>query len=144
MTEKSINEVAAVLHRERCSCVIYNRGKFTLCHERGIKDIFRLLKEAPEILYGSIVADKVIGKGAAALMVLGGVKAVYADVISRPALELLKTNSISVTFDLCVDNIINRSATGICPVEKLCMECETAVECLCMIEDFINKTSDKQ
>ena len=37
---------------------------------------------------GAAIADKVIGKGAAALMVLGGFKTVYADIISTPALVI--------------------------------------------------------
>lgn len=47
---------------------------------------------------GAAIADKVIGKGAAALMVLGGFKTVYADIISTPALALLCEAGIETTF----------------------------------------------
>ena len=40
------------------------------------------------------LADKVIGKGAAALIVLGKMKEVYADIISTPALSLLRAAGI--------------------------------------------------
>ena len=86
-----IEQAALILHAKRCSCVIVQNGNVRLCHEHGIKDLYQILKEEPEVLLGATVADKVIGKGAAALMILGGVKEVYADVISRPALKLFLT-----------------------------------------------------
>ncbi len=130
-----------ILHQQGCSCVIYAHGATTICHERGVKDLLRILKHDPDLLAGSMIADKVVGKGAAAIMVLGGVKAVYADVISRPALDMLASAPIDVSYGECVANIINRAGTGVCPVEALCRDCATAIECLPLIEQFVNKTS---
>ena len=133
----NISKLADILHDNKCSCVIYSRGKVTLCRERGVKDLFRILKTDHGLLIGAMIADKVVGKGAAALMILGGVKAVCADVISRPALELFSTVDVSVDYGECVPNIINRAGTGICPVETLCLDCSSAEECLPLIERFI-------
>lgn len=132
-------ELAMRLHDEKCSCVIYNRGELRIYSQRGVKDLFELLKSEPERLHGAVIADKVVGKGASALMAEGGVDAVYADVISLPALNLLKASGIAVSYGECVENIINRAGTGVCPVETLCMECETAGECIPLIEEFIEK-----
>lgn len=128
-----------ILHTEGCSCVIVNGDEIVRCHERGVKDLYRIFKSRPALLSGAFIADKVIGKGAAAIMVAGGVVSVYTDVISRPALELFGQSGIKVESPLCVDNIINRAGTGICPVEQLCAACKTAEECLPLIEGFINK-----
>lgn len=135
-----ILQLADILHREDCSCVIWNEGKISLFHQRGIKDLYALWTENPLLLNGAIVADKVIGKGAAALMVAGYVKSVYANVISIPALELLNSTDIPVKYETCVPHIINRAGTGLCPVEKLCLECKTVDECILHIEQFINPT----
>ena len=44
-------------------------------HSRGeVADLYRLMREDPEVLRGAIVADKVVGKAAAALMLAGGVQ----------------------------------------------------------------------
>ena len=51
---------------EQCSCVIYNQGEVRIFRERGVKDLYRLLKEEPDFLAGASMADKVIGKAAAA------------------------------------------------------------------------------
>ncbi len=128
-----------LLHTERCSCVIGRADSIVICRERGVMDLLRLLEASPCVLDGACVADKVVGKGAAALMILGGVSAVFADVISRAALELLADAGIPVGFGECVDAIINRAGTGVCPVETLCRDCATADECLPLIKDFVRQ-----
>lgn len=136
-----------LLHAEACSCVIRNGGTTRIFRQRGVRDLYRLLHEEPRLLDGAFVADKVVGKGAAALMLLGGVAELYADVISRPALELLAASSVRVTYTLEVPRIVNRTQTGLCPVESLCRDCTTAAEALPLIRDFLeaqNQNSDKQ
>ena len=125
------------LHEENCSCVIYNAGQTRTFHQRGVKDLHQLLSQEPEILNGATLADKVVGKGAAALMIAGGVEWVYADVISEAAMELFAKSRAEVEYREIVPNIINRTGTDICPVEKLCRDCKTAEECLPLIDKFI-------
>lgn len=125
------------LRKEPVSCVIYAQGATQLFRERGVKDLFRLLKEEPEWLRGALVADKVVGKGAAALMVLGGVEELYSEVISRPALELLERHQVRVSFTTLVEQISNRTQTGPCPIESRCSGCQTPEACLRKIEEFI-------
>ena len=125
------------LHAEGCSCVIYNNDHTHLFHKRGVQDLHQLLRTSPDTLRGAMIADKVVGKGAAALMVAGKVKGVYTDVISRPALALFSQSGIDVEFGTLVENIINRAGTDICPVEKLCEKCLTAEECLPLIDKFV-------
>lgn len=141
----NVNELTAeqrdainLLHYEKCSCVISKDGMVTICREHGISDLYRLFRQQPAVLYGAFIADKVIGKGAAALMILGNAKTVYADVISRPALGLLESASVETTYSECVPAIINRAGIGFCPVETLCAECDSAEDCLPMIEQFVN------
>ena len=129
------------LHEENCSCVIYNAGQTRTFHQRGVKDLHQTLSQEPEILNGATLADKVVGKGAAALMIAGGVKWVYADVISEVAMELFAKSRVEVEYREIVPNIINRTGTGICPVEKLCCDCKTAEECLPLIDKFIAEMS---
>ncbi|MDE7419402.1 MAG: DUF1893 domain-containing protein [Muribaculaceae bacterium] len=136
-------ELVNILHMENCSCAIWSEGNLTLCHKRGIIDLYSLLTGHPSVLSDAKIADKVIGKGAAALMILGKVKSVYADIISKPALDLFRKYMIEVQYRELVPNIINRSGTGICPVETLCIDCNTAKECFPYIEKFINKINQK-
>ena len=132
-------ELITQLHALQCSCIIHNNGATRTFHERGVKDLHRLLTQEPEILSGASLADKVVGKGAAALMIAGGVAWVYADVISQAAMELFEQSRVDVQYGEIVPNIINRTGTDICPVEKLCQECKTAEECLPLIDKFITE-----
>ena len=132
-------ELITQLHALQCSCIIHNNGATRTFHERGVKDLHRLLTQEPEILRGASLADKVVGKGAAALMISGGVAWVYADVISQAAMVLFEQSRVEVQYGEIVPNIINRTGTDICPVEKLCQECKTAEECLPLIDKFITE-----
>ena len=127
------------LHAEGCSCVIHNNDHIHLFHKRGVQDLHQLLRTSPDTLRGAMIADKVVGKGAAVLMTAGGVRWVYADVISQSALEFLLTHNIEAEYGRVVPNIINRAGTDICPVEKLCMQCEDIEDALMLIDEFIEK-----
>lgn len=127
------------LHAEGCSCVIYNNDHTHLFHKRGVQDLHQLLRTSPDTLRGAMIADKVVGKGVAVLMTAGGVRWVYAEVISQSALEFLLTHSIEAEYGRVVPNIINRAGTDICPVEKLCMQCEDIEDALTLIDEFIEK-----
>lgn len=129
------------LHAEQCSCVIRSGEQVRIFRERGVHDLFRLLSEEPGVLDGAFVADKVVGKGAAALMILGGVREVYADVMSAGARELLAARGIRAVCAREVPHIVNRAGTGWCPVETLCRDCRTAEECLEPIRNFIHTLS---
>ncbi len=87
---------------------------------RGVKDLLRLLREEPEMLHGANVADKVVGKAAAALMVLGRVNEVYAEKISVSAVALLAKHDIILQYSERVPYITNRDGTGLCPLEQAC------------------------
>lgn len=130
-----------LLLAERCSCVIRSRDEIRIFRERGVKDLYHLLCNRPEFLRDAFVADKVVGKAAAALMMLGGVRELHAEVISRQALELLSASDMAVTYHIAVPYIINRSKSGWCPLENRCRDLHTAEECLVRIEDFIRSAA---
>lgn len=127
-----------MLHRLGCSCVIDDGLSMTVCRQRGVSDLLRILRTTPSLLAGSFIADKVVGKGAAALMAVGGVSSVYADTLSQSALDMLQSAGITVSYGVCVPAIINRAGTGICPVEQLCAAISDPAKCIPLIESFID------
>ena len=124
--------------------LVIDNGVVSVFDGRGVSDLFRLVESAPIFLKGSAVADKVVGKAAAALMALAKVKEVYAEVISRPALELLERNRILVSYGEVVPNIINRTGTGICPLETRCMGCVTLTDCFVQIPAFMEEMKNNK
>jgi iron complex outermembrane receptor protein len=132
------------LHDGSHSLVVENDGSIHTYDGRGVSDLYDLLKNYPSLLKGARIADKVVGKGAAALMAVGGVRTVYADLISEPALELLMAERVHVSFGKIVHYIKNRTGDGVCPVETLCGECATASECIPLIDKFIAEMRAKK
>lgn len=137
-----MKDLVDILHSGNHSLVVAN-GDVAVFDGHGVQDVYSLLSHRPGILDNARVADKVVGKGAAALMILGKVRELHADVISLPALELLAHSDMEVTYALKVPNIINRKGDGICPVEKKCMPCTSPEECLTMIKEFFNTLTHK-
>ncbi len=133
--KEDLQDLIDLLHERKCSCVLRNGGIYTFVH-RGVKDLYDLLRKQPGLLLGADVADKVVGKGAAALMALGRVRRIYADVFSEPAYGLLLQAGIPVFYGRLVPAIRNRAGNGLCPVETLCCDKETAEECLPLIAEF--------
>ncbi|MCK9155278.1 MAG: DUF1893 domain-containing protein [Paludibacteraceae bacterium] len=138
-----MQKIIDMLHQQGCSCVIRNGESVRCFTKRGVADLYELLQKEPQMLKSADIADKVIGKGAAALLILGGISRVYADVMSQPAFELLHNAGVRVTFGLKVPHIINRSKTGLCPIEELCEPIRTAQECLPLIERFMQMVLKK-
>lgn len=110
---------------------------------RGVSDLYRLLQTNAHLLQSAQVADKIVGKGAAALMVLGKVSSVYAEVISRPALDLLRRADIDTQYGQLVENIINRTGKGVCPLESRLMPYDKAEACFPEIQKFLIEMNSK-
>lgn len=108
-----MESIIDILHKGGYSCVMKNREEVRTFTQRGVADLYDLYQADSAFMKGAAIADKVIGKGAAALMVLGGFKTVYADIISTPALALLCEAGIETTFAQEVPHIINRDKTGL-------------------------------
>lgn len=139
-----MEELISLLHSGGYSCVIANGEKIRTFTQRGVADLYDLLNQEPEFLKGASIADKVVGKGAAALMILGGISELHTDIISTKALDLLKESDVKVEFEQEVPFIWNRDHTGFCPVETLCSEVKSVEEMLPLISDFIEKMRSKK
>lgn len=121
------------------SCVVGNGTVMRTFSRRGVADLYDILHTEPELLDGAFIADKVVGKGAAALMILGKVSRLHTHIISTPALCLLRKAGVLVGFDVETEYIINRDGTGRCPVETLCDGISEPEEMLPLISDFLAK-----
>lgn len=134
--EKLMNELIEKLHEEGCSCVVSNNEVRTYT-KRGVDDLYNLLTSEPSFLAGAEVADRVVGKAVAAMLVKGGVKNVYADMISLSALTLLRNAGIDTDYDQLVTYIKNTRLTDWCPVEAMCYNEQTVDEILPIVQQFV-------
>ena len=134
-----MKELINILHEENLTLVVKSAdGSLHRFTQRGVKDLLTLVQESPDVLKGATVADKAVGKAAASCMIVGGVKRVHADVMSEPALALLKAHGIKAEYGQLVDHIINRAGTGWCPMEQLSRDIDDPATIIQKIKEFFN------
>ncbi len=114
-----LEEIKEILKQKNASLVVaYQDGTIKEYYNNRIIDLVSILKENKEALKGSIVADKVIGKVAASVMVVAGVKEIYAKTLSKIAIPVLENAKIQYSYGVLVDYIKNNAQTGMCPMEN--------------------------
>lgn len=105
------------------TCVFHNGNDVYTSTRRGVAPL--MIRYDSGVDYSSYsAADKVIGRGAAFMYILLGIKSIYVKVISRPSLELLSAHGVDVEYDEIVPVIRNRDNTGFCPIES----CVTGID----------------
>lgn len=81
-----------------------------------------------------LVADTIIGKAAALLLILSGASFVYGTVMSQAAVQVLENAHIPYQYETLVDYIENRTGTGMCPLEDSVKEEDDPQRALPLIE----------
>ena len=118
-----MEKLIRLLHEGNYSLVVAH-GEIRTFSGRGVSDLYALSGEDPGFLRGASVADKVVGKAAAAL-------------------DLLAGSEVKVGYAEEVPHVINRSGTGWCPLETRCRDLRTPEECVAQIRDFMNAMNNR-
>lgn len=95
---------------------VEKNGRVYISGLRGIKPVLNFIDEG-NILNGASVADRIIGKASAMLLVKAGIKELYAEVLSESGEAILKKYNIPYSYGSKVEYIVNRTNTGMCPME---------------------------
>ena len=119
----TLNYAIRMIKNEEASCVIIKNNKIIHTDKApGIKPLISLYENQPELLKNAFVVDKVIGKAAAMMAVLGGASKVYGVLTSKSAVEFLNKNDVPVEYGELIDMISNRAGDGIFPLEETVMD----------------------
>jgi hypothetical protein len=107
------------LYEENLKLVIVKNSKVLFSTKSNrISGFLDAIDKFGNSLEGSSVADRVVGKAIALLCAYAKIKEIHAEILSRKAHSILKTNGILYHWSNMVDNILDASKTGICPFEK--------------------------
>lgn len=110
-------EMKSLLERGEASCVAARDGVIVgRASGNGVAPALRLLDEGR--LARALVADRVIGRAAAAIMLAGGARRVHALVMGADARAMLAAAGVACTADRVVPRILNRDLTDGCPMEQ--------------------------
>ena len=135
---KNILTAKKILIENNYTCVLYSNEIEHHSNLRGVKPLIDFLESDCEFR-GFFAADKVVGAGAAHLYVLLGVKAVWAKLMSKDAVDILQTNGIDACYDDVVPYIINRSGDGACPIEEAVKGINDSNQALIIITKTLEK-----
>ena len=128
----NLKKARNLLESGNYTCVVCKEDTVYTTTQRGVAPLLNWLETGAD-LSGFSAADRVVGRGAAFLYCLLGVKEVHARVMSNPAAEVLKNHGIQFSADAFVPGIINRAGTGPCPFEAAVMniqDADTALEAI--------------
>lgn len=127
-----------LLSQENVVCVVISKDNNVFhASDRGIKPLVDWLRTNPTLLNQAVIADKVIGKAAAMLMVYGGVKEVYGGIISDSAANFFEQEKVPFYFEKQVPYIINRNKTGMCPMEERAQSLNSAKEAFEIFSEIV-------
>lgn len=116
---ENLEIVKTRLYEKSASLVVmFENMEIKEYYNRRVEDIVEILKKDKNALKNAIIADKVIGKVAASLLAIAGVKEIYANTLSRLAIPVLEENNIKYDYNRITDYIINNDKTGMCPMEN--------------------------
>jgi hypothetical protein len=125
-------DLIEILDREKLSLLIYKNGKRLYeAREGGVAPLMNAIEAlGTGGMEDSIVADKIVGRAAALLMIYSEVKEVNAKTISSKAIIVLGKHSMPYRYQKLVKEILNRDKTGICIFEQAVRETEDPSEAL--------------
>lgn len=130
----------STLFENEYSIVVVKENEIVYKSEsKGLQSLISLYKTKKNTLEDSSIADKVIGRAAALILIGSNIKEVYADLISQNAIEILNKSNIPYEYKSQVKEIRNRDNTGMCPMEELSLKCVSADELIEKIEEKFNK-----
>ena len=137
-----ISNAKQMLFDNGYTCVVIKNDFSFTSRQRGVKPLLELIDSETDVING-VAADKVVGKAAAFLYAVLGVKEIYADVISELALDTLQKNGILVSFGEVVAMIKSRDGKGFCPMEQATLDLEDKWVALEVIRDTVKALAQK-
>lgn len=133
-----LEKAKAYLQAGDCTCVLFRGESLYSSRHRGVRPLLDFLDSGKDFT-GYSAADKVVGKATAFLYCLLGVRHVYAQVLSDPAVEVLTRQGIACSCDRQVPAIRNRDNTGPCPMEYATRDIADPAQALAAIRTTLQK-----
>jgi len=132
-----------ILGEENLSLVIVKKYKVLFkSRSSGISGLLQAIENLNDGLHKSSVADRVIGRAAALLLVYFHAKEAYCATVSSEGLRVLKESNIPLEHENIVSRILDKEGKDICPFERFSLAIsspEEAYEKLKAFADSLKK-----
>lgn len=136
--DQDLQQAKSYLLEKNCTCVLCRGDALYRSYDRGVLPLLTFLDSSINFSCFS-AADKVVGKAAALLYCLLGIRAVYASVLSDAAADIFTRNGIAFSCESKVPSIRNRTNTGLCPMENAVKDIEDPHHALISIRATLEK-----
>ena len=140
-TDDLYAEMDALVRGDKALVIAKNGVIVSQKEGRGIAPILNAA-EAGE-LRGAIVADKVIGRAAAAIAIGGGAVEVRTPLAAEGAKALLESRGIRLVAEKTVPTILNREGTGSCPMEAAVKGYDEPAQMVSKIKETLERMKAK-
>lgn len=104
--------------------------------DHGAAELLAAVDRLGPAVRGASLADKVVGKAVALIVVQAGISAVYTPLASQGAEHVLAARGIALQAASVVPQILNRRGDGPCPLEQLTQPFETPEPALAKLREF--------
>lgn len=129
--EALIAEAVQEIKSGSCSCILIRNDQIVhRGHGPGVQPLLELMETSEDraLLENAFVVDKIIGKAAAMIFVLGNIAGAYGITISINGKKYLEKHGKDCRSERCVDAISDRTGQGICPIERSVLEIDDPQE----------------
>ena len=114
-----MQQARALINDGKAECVLIRNGSIIAAKRGGgVSPLLTFHDDSPELIKGSVVVDKVIGRAAAFIAISAGASHVHGEIMSQDAESLLTKHHIASSHHRMVPRILNRKRNGLCPLEK--------------------------
>ncbi len=139
---EDLQKAKDILAQTGSTCVLCREDLVHQTTARGIQPLLDWL-DSGEDTWACSAADKVVGKAAAHLYCLLGVRRVHGNVMSLAAMRLLRHNGVEAYWDTLTENIRNRAGTGLCPLEEATLDIDEPEDALPIIRAALSRLQGK-
>jgi len=126
--DPDLEEARRLLRDDRVALAVVKNGQvLAVRHGTGLAPLYRTVKELGERLQGARVADRVVGRAAALLLLYAGVAAAFGELMSQSAHALLTEKGFPHAWGKLVPSISTPNGAP-CPMEALVADTDEPVE----------------
>ena len=131
-----LEKAKQILDEENCTLVLCNGDDIYKTDKKGLEPVIECIESGNDY-WDWTACDKVVGRAAAFLYVLLGVKEVHAKVMAKLAIQILDKAEIKYSTDLFVNQINSPDGKTIHPLEDAVLRSGSANNALRDIKAYL-------
>lgn len=138
-----IEQAKARIAAPDCSvAAVLADGRILTGFGKTVRPLFALYTDHRAELRGAFVADRIIGKAAAALLCDAGASEVFGFLMSQTGYDLLVAHGIRASYNELVPFIENYDGSALCPSERAVDGSNDPAVCAALLADFLAETPE--